>query len=68
MSVIGLYKSTQWPSTQSASITTCRFVDNYGNIDLTWVLKAPKPQQKKANKLLKGIPLDCSVNSENVGV
>ena len=23
---------------------------------------------KKANKLLKGIPLDCSVNSENVGV
>ena len=37
-------------------------------IYFTWVLKAPKPQQKKAKKLLKGIPLDCSLNSENVGV
>ena len=37
-------------------------------IALTCVLKAPKPQQKKAKKLLMGISLDCSLYYENVGV
>ena len=49
---------------KSNKCNQCDFASSYA----TWVLKAPKPQQKKANKLLKGIPLDCSVNSENVGV